>query len=379
MVVQNLEDLIEQVRQQTRIERVIEDTPGFSVVGHGRYLSTREHDSLVIDTHNNSYFWNAQGEHGDAIEWVCKRNGWDFKTAIEELTKLLGLPAPEWSKGNPGQRLAARARQDIFEIAANVFAGWLWQDDDALAYARGRAWTDETIKRARLGYTGGRETPTDVKTLLENAIVTCGADPQSSAAVALVGYSGDVKRWSLDHDVEISNQDWIDENRIPGILRRDMLVYPHIFAGRCCYLSLRGVHEKNHYNLPIDLVGSKQVFANWEWSSQATQCVIVEGQADAITLAQWGLPAVALCGVSADEHVARMLGADDDRIKVDFYVGLDADAAGSKNSEKMLELLGPMTRVLQWDKVCQINTFVDPATGEEKPVKDANDLLRGMK
>jgi DNA primase len=125
-------------------------------------------------------------------------------------------------------------------------------------------------------------------------------------------------------------------------------------------------------------VGEKMIYPNWEWSSQENLCVIVEGQADAITIAQWGLPAVALCGVHADDHLARFLGVGDDRRQVNFAIGLDADQAGTKNTKELANLFGPMTRMITWRGIGGIDTFIDPIDGQEHDVKDANDLLRGM-
>lgn len=372
----NLEETVEQAKTLNKIEDVIGEEPGFSVDGRGRYVHTREHDSLVIDTRVGYYYWNSNGEHGDVIEWLRKRRGWDFKSAVEFLCRRAGLPDPEWGAGSPMQRLAARAKQEVFDVAADAFSKWLWEDPGALSYARSRGWTDETIIRARLGYTGAYEYRGQLSKELHDAIALSGADPLSPAGVSVLGYEGDVRGWLVDHQVT-SDPDWVEKKKIPGIIGKDMLVYPHAFGGRIQYLSLRGVHEKRHYNLPVSLVGDKQVYFNWEWSSQETQCVIVEGQADAITLAQWGFPGVALCGVHADEHLVRLLGGKDDKKRPDFYIGLDADKAGEINRNKVARLFGPMTRLIKWSGIGGVTSFLD-AEGEEKEVKDANDLRRGM-
>lgn len=380
---QNLEELIEQAKQRNPIEQIIGETPGFSVTGHGRYLSCKGSDghTIVIDTHNQAYHWHSRDEHGDVINWVEHRNNWDFKSTIEYLCKHAGLADPEWGKGSPSNRLAARARQDIYEVAVNVFTSLLWNNVEALAYPRARGWSDETIKRAFLGYSGHWDAKESVRERLHGEIVTSGGDPQSLAGVAMLGYKGNVRQWMIDNDLEI-NQDWVDAGHIPGLIGRDMLLYPHMFGGRCGYLSGRGIHDsKNRYNLPVVLAGPKIGYANWEWSGQVTQTVIVEGQADAITLAQLGIPAWALMGVSADEHTARMLGVGAaNRAQVDFYVGLDADQAGNKKVDEIMRLFGPMTRKIIWRGIAGIDTYLDQTQegNPERDVKDANDLLRGM-
>jgi hypothetical protein len=374
---QSIDELIEQVKEATPIEDVISEDPGFSIIGHGRYLTTQAHDSLVIDTYNRTYYWNSQNESGDVIQWIMKRRGWDFKSAIEYLCKRAGTAAPEWGAGSPQQRMAARARQDVFETVVQLCSTWLYAEDDALEYVHSRGWSDETIRRAQLGYTGNNEEYKSKTKELLDAISLTGGDPQSPAGVAVLGYRGNVRSWMMDHEIQ-ADKDWLEKDYIPGIIGKDMLIYPHMVSGRVHYLSLRGIHEKRHYNLPVALVGERQIYRNWEWSSQSTQCIVVEGQADAITLAQWGLPAVALCGVHADEHLVRMLGGGDEKKSIDFYLGLDSDAAGEINRNKVAALFGPMVRLVTWKGIGGITTFIDPASGEEREVKDANDLLRGM-
>jgi len=55
------------------------------VVGTGHTRTTKEHDSLKLFTHNNSWYWYSKAKGGDVIDWYRMVNGCDFKTAIEEL------------------------------------------------------------------------------------------------------------------------------------------------------------------------------------------------------------------------------------------------------------------------------------------------------
>lgn len=375
----SIDDLVQRIKQASPIEAVIGEDAGFSVCGRGRYLTTREHDSLVIDTHQQCYFWNSAGENGDVINWVCKRRGLDFKGAVETLARRAGLPEPEWGKVDPQARKAARAREDALVVAASVLKRWLWQDPTALAYARGRGWTDETITGAWLGYSGAAENRKALWEEMVNAMGGAGVDVHSPAAVAVVGFKGNLAAWSNDYNVPEIPREWVDQGYIPGIIGRDMLVYPHIYGGRVSYLSLRGVKEKRHHNLPEPLVGARQRYFNLRWSSQEAQMVVVEGQADAITLGQWGIPAVALSGVAMDDHLIALLGADreETRSKHVYYVGLDADPAGKKGTEKAAARLGAMCRVINWQGVLGVAQWADDQ-GVKHEVKDANDLLRGL-
>ena len=44
----------------------------FTPIGTGRYLKTLEHDSLVIDTERNSFFWNSRGFGGDVYTFLTR-------------------------------------------------------------------------------------------------------------------------------------------------------------------------------------------------------------------------------------------------------------------------------------------------------------------
>ncbi len=401
---QNFDDLIERVRQASAIEAIVAETPGFTVSGHGRFLTTREHDSLVIDTGVGAYHWNSRDEHGDVFRWIEKRNNWDFRSAVEYLCKRAGLAAPEWGSGSPSQRLAARARQDVFEVAASVFSSYLWADEVALQYARNRGWSDETIKAAKLGYAGNSDQRQKVKAELTAKLTEAGNDPQSPAAVALIGFNGDVRRWCKDHEIDEKAADkWIEGGYIPGMIGGDFMVYPHYVGGRVNYFSGRRVHftdedkaegRRKSHNLPEALVGERQVYLNWMWSSNAGYCILVEGQANAVTLGQWGYPAAALMGVFVDEHLARMLGARSERNQTEFFLAIDADDAGLKiaglqeghhkpktiSENKFLAAFGPKLRYINWRGIPGIDTYIDltDPNRPERTITDANDVMRGM-
>ncbi|MBA4420245.1 MAG: hypothetical protein C0391_03785 [Anaerolinea sp.] len=349
------EDIVEKIKAKLRIEQIVEQD-GFPLVNHGRYRKATQHDSLVIDVEEQGYFWNSSGEHGDVINWVQKRRGLDFKSACEELCRRGGFPAPEWGKQDAQVRIAVRAREDAFDVAARVFEKWLWSTPMAIEYARSRGWTEEIIKAARLGYSGSGSA--EERKDLTGELSMAGVDLKGPAAIAILGYTGDVKAWSNAHEVK-PHDNWVERGSIPGLLGQRSLVYPHVRGGKVKYMSLRGIEEKRHYNLPKELVGDRQPYFNHLFSADQSTVVVVEGQADAISLAQWGVAAVALAGTSIGEGLITQLKVEGRHI----YLGLDADKAGKAGGWKNARLLGPMTRVIHWP-------------GDN--VKDANDLLKRL-
>jgi len=296
---------IDAIKQVNPVEDVISET--YSLRGRGRYLRAEAHDSLVVDLYNQAYFWNSQGEQGDVITWVQKRRNLDFKGAVIALAQRGGLPEPQWGNEDAQAVAARRGRYDALTVAARHFVRCLRDNDAAQDYCRSRGWSDETIQKASLGFVDGDRTG------LQGAFSMHEIDAGHPAAQAVLGISG------------------------------GMLVYPHVEHGRVVYLAARSIEGKRHYNPPVELVGERRLYFNWEYNGQADQVVVVEGQADAVTLAQWEIPAIALAGVAVNQTVLKVL-ARHKRV----YVALDPDEAGTIAARKMAEALGPLARIVSW-------------------------------
>lgn len=208
-----------------------------------------------------------------------------------------------------------------------------------------------------------------------------GIDPESPEAVAMIGFEGDVKAWAARWEVDISDfGHWVEWKRVPGITSQTRLVYPHYANGRIQTFSARNIlgaevnkegREVKSYNLPVILAGERQVFFNHEYSARADECMVVEGQADAITLAQWGISAVALAGTAWQDHQALLEKLVERH--TGMYIGLDADEAGMtaligrQQNWPLSKVFTPMTRVVRWPE----------SEGPEGKVgKDANDWLK---
>lgn len=351
----------DELKSKLDIKDILE-ADGYHLSGTGRYRRASQHDSLVVDLRNQRYYWNSTGEEGDIITWTMKRTGADFKGAVELLCRKAGLPDPNWKHEDMETRVATRTKQDIYSVAVRVFREWFLANQAAIDYAKGRGWSDDTIETAKLGYTGDIKNRDALIKKMRQEIDYAGLKVDSPAAVAIMGWTGDVKKWGAQHKIEVDDK-WISSGRIPGLIGRDMLIYPHLKFGQVVYLSGRGIAEKTHYNVPEALIGPRQPYINTEWASDAFDCVIVEGQACAITLAQWGIPALALAGTYLDENLM-------DRLKGHsaLYLAMDADKAGRKNVEKNLERLGkPLIRTFEWGDE-------DSQEGDT----DANDWLKSM-
>ena len=320
---------IDTIKEANPIEDVIGET--YPLKGdHRRYLRGVEHDSLVVDVQKQYYVWNSVGHAGDVLNWLENTQGLDFKAACEFLCRRAGLPL-QWS----GQELEAvkltRARQDTLTVIANYLSGRLKATTAATEWALGRGWSAEVLEEAGCGYWDGNR-----KGLFDH-LGMHQIDAKSDVVQAVL--------------------------KMPA----GMFVYAHFVGSRCHYLSGRSISEKRHYNLEADLVGGKQPYWNHVWNGKTRHVVVVEGQADALSLGQWGIAAVALAGLSDTPELVAKLQKHDQ-----VYVALDGDEAGKKAIGQIADALGPLTKIVRWpERLVRDGKAV--ATG----IKDANDYLKG--
>lgn len=227
----------------------------------------------------------------------------DLQTALQEVARFAGISTTPMTPQVRAKVAARRQLEETLAIAMRHFEARLWETASALEYCRWRGWDDATIKAHHLGYSDGS---------LRTALAGAGIDVNGKEAKAALS--------------------------IP----RGMLVYAHLEFGRVMYLSgrLADRERKRHYNPPSQLIGSRQPYWN---ASQGDEVVVIEGQADAVTLGQWGIPAVGLagCGLTATvgQHLVRRLERTQQ-----VYIWPDAD--GRTDVASLAGELGPMVRVI---------------------------------
>ncbi len=308
------------------------------------------------------------GAHGDVLDYVQRIERTSFGDALRMLAALAGIEMLPQSSEELVSEERARMREMILGVAAGYFETCLWGESgtEARRYALNRGFTDDTLRSARLGYFGHDWAG------LRAVLAEAGVDLLNPVAVALVGYKGDVAAWAKVWGIDDVPKTWVESNKVPA-LPPNMLMYPHVIRGRVIYLSGRGVPDegksgtgagKRHYNLDDVLVGGKQPYVNHVPIDSSL--VIVEGQADAITLGQWGIAGVALAGTTlGDDAVMRPLLVQASKGKpVSLYLALDSDSAGQTALEKVGRDLVDMgfnpaqLRVVEW------------------PFKDANEWLQ---
>jgi hypothetical protein len=330
------------VKEAARIEDIIQEDEPLEEREHGRYRRGKTHDSLIVDLQRQCYWWNSRGEHGDVYTWLQQQRGLEFGEAVRYLAARYGLEVPVFGERERIASETRRLNETVFDIAAQFLHQELLRSPEALQYAQSRGWTvdsitaaESTVSVALLGYWDGNGQR------LREIFVERQIYPECPAAVALLGYRGDVAEWAKRWQVT-PHMDWLRDGEIHAI-PAGMLIYPFTKLGRITYLAGRGLTQKRHYNLPVELAGDKPLYFNHAWTPQAKRVVIVEGQGDAVTLGQMGIAAIGLAGVSLNERHIKIFQKHDA-----VCVGLDRDKAGEDNRAKILDALGPLARVVEW-------------------------------
>lgn len=394
-------EFINEIKRVSPIEDVIEESGAEYALdrrGSG-WIAGRKHDSLTVNGEDGRYVWYSRNESGDVFSWLKARGRLEFYQALEYLAQRAQIEMPRWpGSADPETVSESRKRGDTWTTAAWVMAGWLKGDEGAWDYVtRGRGFSHETIGKGLLGFTG-RETR-QARSAMTAAFRAAEIDPESPAAVAICGYSGDVAGWAQHWRVDASSK-WIQDGYIGGLLANRRLVYPHLVNGSVRYFSARNLPgfdtDKNtgkprkSYNLPSELAGKRQLYFNQAWSKSAPSVVIVEGPGDANALGQLGQAAVALLGVNEDDleqelkDLRTYKAKDGSQVERTFYLGTDGDMAGQSmlqgkdNDWPVVRLYGPMARVISWMNDNQHRVF-DGMDGEQHKVKDANDYLNSLR
>ncbi len=343
---------IEQIKDANPIDEVIEEITGWQFErGFGEYVHCKEHDSLVVMPSRGKYHWNSRDWHGDVISFLEQYKGWTFVDAVEYLCKRAGLPEPDWGKSLEKIK-QVRHLEDVLDVAQQVFVEWLWKDEAALRYARSRGWSDHTIRETNIGFSGRHQGRYED---MRETLRLHQYNPDHPACVAVTGFRGDVRGWAQHWEVSLPEK-YKEAGYIPGMMGRPGLVYPHIRGGRIRYQTRRNLpgfdkgkdgKVRKSFNLLRALAGERQPYFNHVYTPNAEVCIIVEGPGDAVSLGQLGFPAVALIGVTTRDPVMQHLARALKRHKF-LYLGLDNDPAGTKNTWKVAEFLGPLTRLVDW-------------------------------
>lgn len=311
---------------------------------------------------------------GDAIDFVTSWQGVGFVEAVRWLAEFAGLRLEDlgWSRQAAEQEQRRRSLGELRGRAMHYYRQVLGKREQATGaaavaweYVASRGWTDETVHQAGLGLTDGR---------LWREAAQIGAGLDELWRAGLVKRDGDGDR---------------DRERYWDAIPAGYLVYPHrrgrrveFMAGRAIWGLVdpedrwgdeerKGRKARNIHN------DSEETPRRPFWlgplvPSKEQVLAVVEGQADAITLAQAGVRSVALAGGAADERLVRRLIKGRWRV----VLALDGDQEGQGAAARLAQDLPPLTQVMTaWPAGKDANEALVAALRDGQTLEQANRAL----
>ena len=276
--------------------------------------------SFSVNEAKGFYHCFGCGEHGDIISFVMKSENVDFKTAITELAAQAGLKLPDY-KPKPAAQIARE--ESYFQIMANacdVYQKLLFDESGkvALEYVRKRGFTDDMIKKYRIGYAPKNN-------VIANKFVNVKQDSLLATGMCRRGDYGlyDFFR---------------DKLMFPIFNARGQIV---AFSGR----SLDGSEPKYINTTDTELFHKRRTIFGFNFARdaihRANRSIVVEGQIDAIQMQCNGFPeTVAPLGTALTEDHISMLCKANRNIVFCF----DGDGAGQKAAARACDIVMPFLR-----------------------------------
>ena len=260
------------------------------------------------------------GEHGDIISFTMKSENIDFKTAIKELADMAGLKVPDYKPRDPADIAREESYVQITDKAATIYQQKLFEESGkiALEYIRKRGFTEDMIKKYRIGYAP------------KNGIIS--------------GTFTNVKQDALIATGLVRHGDY-------GLYDffRDKLMFPIFnahgqivaFSGR----ALDGSEPKYINTSDTELFHKRQTIFGFNFARdaihRANRSIVVEGQIDAIQMQCHGFPeTVAPLGTAlTEDHIAILCKANRN-----IVFCFDGDNAGQKAAVRACGIVLPFLR-----------------------------------
>ena len=276
--------------------------------------------SFSVNEEKGFYHCFGCGEHGDIISFTMKSQNINFVDAIKELADMAGIKMPEYKQKSKEQIEAEENYIQITEKATQIYQDLLYQDSGkiALEYIKKRGFTDEMIKKYRIGYAPKNN-------IISARFNNIKIDKLTSTGLVRIGDYG------------------------PYDFFRDKLMFPIYnahnqivaFSGR----SLDGSEPKYINTTDTELFHKKQTIFGFNFARDAihknNRSIIVEGQIDAIQMQYHGFPeTVAPLGTALTEDHIAILCKSNRNIIFCF----DGDNAGQKAAIRACSLVLPFLR-----------------------------------
>lgn len=246
-------------------------------------FTTEKTPSFIVSPKKQIWKCFSSGHGGrGAISFLMEAQGMAFLDAVHFLANKYGISIPE----NPDQSQNTEA-YDRHRKACELFETNLGDNKDALAYLKGRGYTNETIKKFKIGYS-------TKKPFIERLIFPIISQGK------VVAFGGR----TLDKDFK--------EKDIPKYVNSQ---------------------ESEIYNKSQVLYGLH--YARFAMR-QENKCILTEGYTDVISLHQAGIEhTVGTCGTALTEEQAKLI----QRYTNNILIARDSDQAGIKATLRDIDIL----------------------------------------
>jgi len=296
--------------------------------------------SFTVSGEKGFYHCFGCGAHGDAISFEMRANGLPFMEAVERLASSAGMEVPQATPEEAAKTRRAASLHEVIEAACQFYEQRLRMPEgrEALAYAKQRGLSDETISRFRLGYAPAGNA-------LRAALMRDGWEEGALLEAGLVGKP--------------------DDGRAPYDILRNRLTFPITdrrgrviaFGGR-----ILGEGQPKYLNSPDSPVFHKgQVLYGLAQARAAAfergRILVTEGYMDVIGLAQAGITeAVAPLGTALTEGHMQELW----RLSDEPYLCFDGDNAGQRAARRSAERALPELKPGRSLRFCVLPSGQDP-------------------
>ena len=314
--------------------------------------------SFSVSEDKGFYHCFGCGEHGDIISFTMKSENIDFKTAIKELADMAGIKMPDIKQKSKEQIENEENYIKITEKTAQIYQDLLYTESGkiALDYIKNRGFSDEMIKKYRIGYAPKNNI---ISSLFNNIKI----EKLTSTGLVRVGEYG------------------------PYDFFRDKLMFPIFnahnqivaFSGR----SLDGSEPKYINTTDTELFHKRQTIFGFNFAREsihrANRSIVVEGQIDAIQMQCHGFgETVAPLGTALTEDHIAILCKTNRNITFCF----DGDTAGQKAAVRACGIVLPFLRDNSDVRFAFVTGGKDPdevlKTGGESAMKKIIDSSVGI-
>jgi DNA primase len=321
------QESIDRIFEAARIEEIVGDFVELKKAGVNYKGRCPFHDektpSFVVSPTKGIYKCFGCGKGGNSIMFIQDLQGANYPEALRYVAAKYNIEIIEEAL-TPEQesRLSAKESQFIAtKFASEYFQNALWDTEEGrtigLSYFKERGFSDETIKKFKLGYSPKK------KNSFEKDALKSGYDKNILIASSLIGENDDGKSYDKF---------------------RERTIFPiHSYSGKVIGFGGRAFNantKSKYLNSGETLIydKSKVLYAldiSKQAISKANKCFIVEGYTDAISMHQNGIEnVVSASGTALGAHQIELIKRSTNNVVLLF----DGDKAGVKATIRSIDL-----------------------------------------